>query len=201
MGLWTLRMAERVGPAGRVIAFEPGPVTGTRLRDNIALSGARQVVVHGLALGAEPGELVLHTPRDSGSASLGAPDEPATQSRVRVERLDKIWQAAGSPRVALVKMDVEGAEPMVLAGASAFFSATRPVVCCEINPTALRRLGFGPGDVLGFFHQRGYCAMIWHAATQRLQPHAAQPDADAVEDVVFLPQESRLATAQPGART
>lgn len=189
MGLWTLRMAERVGDAGQVIAFEPGPLTQVRLRDNIALSQQTRVIVHGLALGAEPGELTLHTPGDSGSASLGAMAGATVSHRVRVERLDTIWQAAGSPQVRLVKMDVEGAEPMVLAGAVAFFAACRPVVCCEINPEALARLGFAGEHVRSFFRDRGYLAMIWNEMAGRLEPNIPSNDPDTVEDIVFMPEE------------
>jgi len=141
--------------------------------------------------------LVLHTPADSGSASLGMLEEPAHAQRVRVETLDAVWRAAGSPRVRLLKMDVEGAEPMVLAGATDFFTASRPVVCCEINPEALARLGFAPKDVYQFFRAHSYCSMIWNKTERRLVPHPYDPGEQAVEDVVFMPHES--SPTMPGA--
>jgi FkbM family methyltransferase len=189
MGLWSLRMAERVGSAGRVLAFEPGPLTQTRLRDNIALSGFGQIEVHALALGADACTLTLHTPADSGSASFGAADDAALAQEVPVERLDRVWEAAGRPDVRLVKMDTEGAEAQVLDGATAFFAACRPVVCCEINPPALARLGAAPADVMGFFARKGYRAMIWDPDHARLRAHSPGTF-DTVEDIVFLPQEA-----------
>jgi Methyltransferase FkbM domain len=100
-----------------------------------------------------------------------------------------VWEAAGRPDVRLVKMDTEGAEAQVLAGATAFFDACRPVVCCEINPPALARLGAAPADVMGFFARKGYRAMIWDHDHARLRLHSPG-SFDAVEDIVFVPQES-----------
>jgi len=191
MGLWALRMAERVGPSGRVLAFEPGPMTLNRLRDNICLSGFPQIEVHGIALGAVDGTLTLHTPSDSGSASLGDQGGAAGTDRVAVRRLDAIWDAAGRPTVTLMKIDVEGAEPMVLAGAVQLFAACRPVVCCEINPLALGVLGFTPQNVFDFFGARDYAPMTWDSEHKTLVPLASEKSPDSVQgtirDVVFQP--------------
>lgn len=198
MGLWTLRMAERVGKSGRVIAFEPGPTTQNRLRDNIALSG-HKVELHGFALGANAGELVLNTPGDSGSATLGTLDEPSSAHRVQVKKLDTVWRDSGCPQVSLVKMDVEGAEPMVLAGATEFFAASRPVVCCEVNQEALARLGYAPEDVHNFFRAVNYRAMIWDQAVSKLVPLPKSNQFGKVEDVVFLPEENPMIRSVLGA--
>lgn len=189
MGLWSLRMAERVGPAGRVLAFEPGLRTLPQLRTNIRLSDQSQIEIHAVALGAAHGELTLHTPADSGSASLGDPGGQTQDDQVPVRPLDAIWTAAGRPCVRLIKMDVEGAEPMVLAGATALFAAIRPVVCCEINPSALAALGFRAEDIFAFFEERGYRTMIWDGCRQELKPLTLgdEPYGSKVCDVVFEP--------------
>src|SRR5215471_19195745 len=52
VGLFTLVAARRVGPGGRVIAFEPSPANRQRLLDNVALNGFTQVDVRPEALAA-----------------------------------------------------------------------------------------------------------------------------------------------------
>jgi hypothetical protein len=50
--------------------------------------------------------------------------------------LDRLWSAAGRPRVDAVKVDVEGAEPDVLAGAAVLLRSCRPVLVVEAETDA-----------------------------------------------------------------
>lgn len=191
-GLWALRMAERVGPTGRVVAFEPAPDTLDALLENARLSGADNIEARQIALGAEAGKADLYIPADPGSASLashdaGDDDGATTVVRVHVELLDNFWRAIGSPAVRLVKIDAEGAEPLVLRGAADFFATCRPVTCCEINPPRLRALGFDAAAVMDFFLLLNYRCMIWSHTTQQLAPRPAGDGGDMTEDVVFIP--------------
>jgi FkbM family methyltransferase len=47
---------------------------------------------------------------------------------IRARRLDSLWREAGFPRISLVKIDVQGAEAKVLAGATAMVESDRPAV-------------------------------------------------------------------------
>ncbi len=187
MGLWTLRMAECVGPAGRVIAVEPSQAMRDRLSQNLILSGLdARVQIAPVALSGTPGYMTLHTPSDPGSASLGRLDDALATETVAVRTFDTVWQDAGSPDIALVKIDVEGAETMVLEGAKRFFERNRPVVACEINPQALARLGGTPEDVIEFFLSRGYHAFAWDHGTGDFVPHDSDGP-DLPEDLIFFP--------------
>ncbi len=193
-GLWTLLMAERVGAHGAVCAFEPAADTLVGLRENVRLSDAENVEICPFALGASSGVADLHIPTDPGSASLarhtGESDDGAVRVlQVQVEPLDAVWRAAGSPPVRLVKIDAEGAEPLVLSGGGTFFAACRPVTCCEINPPRLRALGFDPAFVMDFFLGLNYRCEVWSHAAQALVPRLAGGGGDVVEDVVFVPGE------------
>jgi hypothetical protein len=50
-----------------------------------------------------------------------------------VRRLDNVWDEAGKPSVAFIKMDVEGAEINVLMGAPRLLSTCRPSLLVEAN--------------------------------------------------------------------
>jgi len=59
----------------------------------------------------------------------------AATQKTRVVKLDSI---VGDSRVDLIKIDVEGAEPLALGGAESVLSHQRPTILCEINPTLLQ---------------------------------------------------------------
>lgn len=116
-------LAVRAGVTGRVIAFEPHPVVVERLRGNVSrLGGLTTAVVDvrqsGLSdtageakLVAAAGEADNHGLAYIGTVESGLP--------IRTERLDDV---IGSGTVGLMKMDVEGHEPAVLAGASSLLA-------------------------------------------------------------------------------
>jgi FkbM family methyltransferase len=113
IGLYSLLAASRTG-SGRVIALEPHPVAADRLRENVALNSLQNVEVLAAAAGAEPGSAQLTANLDTvnhivpGGAVVGT-------IRVPVCTLDSLVDAG--EQVALVKLDAEGFESAVLAGA------------------------------------------------------------------------------------
>jgi len=136
------------GFAKRVIAIEPDPVNVALCARNVADNGlSANVTMAALALGAIDGEMTLETsPTNKGDhriAPEGAAAPPGWRTtRVPVRRLDDA--AASLPDLAaasvLTWMDVQGAEPLVVAGGAAFF-ARFPYAFAEFNPRAMRRLG------------------------------------------------------------
>lgn len=114
IGLFTVRMAELVGPQGRVDAFEPDPYVHQFLSDNVEMNWiSDRVRLHQVALSGATGELgVLSDSRFRGSTQVGSTDSVA--SRVVSRRLDEVLTS--DIPIALVKIDVEGHESQVLDG-------------------------------------------------------------------------------------
>lgn len=132
VGQYTLLASGLVGPAGRVIAFEPHPVLGPVLRRNVARAGCQNVTVLPVALGRAPGlgTLVLNPPDNFGGSSL-QPDEASAhyaRATVEVTTLDGALDRLGGPPVDLVKIDVEGAELDVLDGGRRTLAANPGIV-------------------------------------------------------------------------
>jgi FkbM family methyltransferase len=188
LGLWSLRMLERVGPTGRVCAFEPMPETAERLAQNIKLSGHTNAIVRSHALGEAAQELTLYVPDDLGRSSLAAESEKDKQIKVMVSRLDDVWKAQGRPDIRFIKIDVEGAEPLVFRGATAFFKELRPVICCEINLEKLANMGFAPSDVTAPLLELGYQAWTWSDKRRRLVAATNVVEINETCDLVFVPQ-------------
>jgi FkbM family methyltransferase len=149
IGYVTLLASKIVGPAGRVDAVEPEPHNRGRLLEHLVANGVTNTTVHDLALGDAAGtaEIFFPPPRSNnhGTSSLYAPTPDATASDVRVAPLDDVVR--GSP--AVIKIDVEGAEPLAIDGMSNLLSsATPPAIVIEHNPVTAKRAGFAPEEWL-----------------------------------------------------
>lgn len=112
-GYVTLAIARRVGPDGRVYAFEPSPVNLRYLRRHVAWNGADNVEIVPAAVGDADG-----TARFGGSGSsityrLGQGDDTVVVHRVTT----LLAQGLAAPTV--LKLDVEGGEGAALRGAGA----------------------------------------------------------------------------------
>lgn len=185
IGVWSLLMSEISGTAGHVYSVEPNPATLKNLRENIGLSQKKNITVLPTALGTEKGEIEIFTPGDPGRTSL-APESPEdTVQKVPMNRLDDVWEEQGRPKISFVKMDVEGAEPLVLGGGGKFFHECRPVVTSEINSMKLANLKSTPADIFRFFREWNYNAFTFDSDTGRLVPVEERGGGDAV----FIPKE------------
>jgi FkbM family methyltransferase len=130
VGALTLAMAGRVGAAGKVYAFEPGPLTYPRLARNVALNPSIRDRVIALQLGVadKPGTLYWNEePDNRGNATLLRP----SGAPVQVVSIDGHFATEPLRRLTFVKIDVEGMEYEVLAGGRATWLAHRPVIYLE----------------------------------------------------------------------
>jgi FkbM family methyltransferase len=158
LGQFTLTAARLVGPTGIVVAYEPSPHTYASLRRNVDANGFANVQLHQLALGARSSVATFVAMPDSGGLSSFAPAEPSlgTVVDVAVVALDDELDDGLRRRVALVKIDVEGAELQLLAGASSLLTSQRPPVLIEIEDEHLRRQGGSAVEVAEFLGDLGY---------------------------------------------
>ena len=145
---------------GRVICFEASPRNSVHLRCNVARLGddAMRVEVVNAALWDSPGFLEIAAVDELAGCSFISPnrDEAASEATIRrvvnhgairditlhvhheripAMRLDDWVTNARPGRIDLIKMDVEGAESRVLAGATRMLRRFRPLLITEYNPS------------------------------------------------------------------
>ena len=163
LGQFTVHMASLVGPAGRVLAFEPLPHVAERLRGHVAANGVGDVVeIHGVALSNANGSCVFHHGdaqiENQGLASLLDQRHPdlSQQTEVETVRLDDFVERHGIARIDCMKIDIQGAEPLLLEGAARTLTRMGPDLFVEVSPLDLRPLGLTPSDLLGRLEQLGY---------------------------------------------
>ncbi len=123
-GLYTLLAARLVGPAGRAVAFEPLPRNLAFLRRHVALNALTNVTVVPAAVCARTG-VARFLPAPSSSMGRLAADGPL---QVRTVALDDLISGGELPPPDVIKIDVEGAEVDVLAGADRLLHDRRPVL-------------------------------------------------------------------------
>ncbi len=114
LGLYTVLGARGVGPGGRVLAFEPDPYNLRALEANAR--GLANVVLSSKALAEGPGEATFHRSSGTIGSSLLARDSSIGADTAQLTSIDD--ELAGAElRSLVIKLNVEGAEPRVLAGA------------------------------------------------------------------------------------
>lgn len=142
VGLYTLVAARIIGRSGRVHAFEPCTGTFERLQENVRLNRLNNVSCHQIALSNENARAELTLAKGGFDAwnSLGRPymGEAAGRETVTTVTLDSFAKEHGlAGRITAIKIDVEGWENQVLAGADELLSARdAPVLCIEFTEEA-----------------------------------------------------------------
>jgi FkbM family methyltransferase len=155
VGLYSVFMAGLVGPAGRVISFEPDPDLVALLRDNCAANNAANVEAHHAALGSRSDLMILHRlTLNSGENHLGPRDKAAFRRpiEVRVEAFDSLMPGV---RPDFVKVDVQGWELNVLRGMEKTLKGSDAVVYLEFWPDGLRRAGSAPTELYSYVRGLG----------------------------------------------
>jgi FkbM family methyltransferase len=135
IGDFSIWAAKQGGPDTRVLAVEADPDNLPLLARNLhrhRLDSAVQVAP--VAAAAETGTVVLHQGHQSGTSTI-SPSEvhemehmrPRGTVEIPAKTLDSLLEAAALPRVDVVKIDVEGAEEYVLAGAAKLLATEQPL--------------------------------------------------------------------------
>jgi FkbM family methyltransferase len=149
IGLLTFGVA-RERPDVTIHAFEPNPANAARWRENEQLNGAPSVRLTEAAVSAEPGSVAFWTSPSESSSGLIRPGE-AQQDDVTVSAvtLDRYCQAHGIDQIDVLKVDVQGHEAAVLAGASDLLArgAIRATICELPDAWERAHLGVTEKDV------------------------------------------------------
>jgi len=151
IGYYTRIASKLVGAGGSVIAFEPMPAAYRVLQLNCA--DLANVILFPVALGDKQGEATFYV-RKKGDASSLWPDISSKKVQVQVDTLDN--KLAKYPRIDFIKIDVEGFEPEVLAGAEKAIATHRPIVYFEFLQRIAEERGFGFGNFETLFKKLNY---------------------------------------------
>jgi FkbM family methyltransferase len=148
IGEWTLRMANTVGPKGRVFSFEPIPIINQSLKKTLHINNLSQVILSQVALDNCSGNSKFTIPLDKddraihGESRLGKEEgnwniftEVGKTKTIEVKTITLDQFASEKPieRLDFVKIDVEGKELHVLEGGKETFSRFTPALILEVG--------------------------------------------------------------------
>ncbi len=166
LGYYTVLMAKAV-PRGRVYAFEPDPLSHALLQLNVRMNRLGNVITNDLALGDRTGTSTFVQCTDSAFNSFKDTARRAVLNEIEVPvtTIDDFMVEHGVPRVDFVKMDVEGAEGLVLCGARNLLrnSALRPrMLLSELFDENHKAFGDSAAEIVESLRRSGY-ERIWPA--------------------------------------
>lgn len=146
-----LRLMIKYAPNGTFFAFEPLPFLYDKLVQEFG--DYYNIHVFNLALSDSAGEssfnYVISNPGYSGlkKRRYDRPHEEDTQIKVRTELLDTILSNAKASKVSFIKIDVEGAEYLVMKGAQERIKNDKPIIIFEHGMGASDCYGTRPEDI------------------------------------------------------
>jgi len=143
IGLSTILLARL---ARHVVAYEPSPPNVAFLRRNLALNGIANVEVRAAAASSRPGALQFHVAQ-FGAGSHVVPSGHVSGGITETVKVPAVTLDGETLSfIAFIKIDAEGHEPDVLAGARRLLARDRPLIYTEINLWCLSAFaGHSPG--------------------------------------------------------
>ena len=145
-GSYTFTAARLVGPAGKVLAFEPGIQSFVALQKSLELNRFEQVVLRRQALSDRTGSAMLyHIKGKENQFGLGPSVDPDIGFEdIETITLEQALTELGLRRIDFLKLDVEGSQELILRSSRKLLSDCNPIMLIENNPSACRRLNLDP---------------------------------------------------------
>jgi FkbM family methyltransferase len=171
IGYYTLQFSRATGPRGRVFAIEPDPDNLRLLRHNLRTSGQRNVVVVAKALAGASGTCRLFLSAENrGDHRLYDSGDDRRSIEVEAVALDDLLEDHGDP-IALVKLDIQGAEPLALAGMTRLLSRHPETwLATEYWPAGLVGAGSSAGAYLDALRNRSPVLLRIDERRRRIVP-------------------------------
>ena len=162
VGAVSIPLWKKVGPDGRVISVEADPSNIARIRANLNLNNCPEGSVVNVAIANRKGTVQLRCyPAANGWQTLGNPsfakDYQSFVIDVPAITFYELAESYGLESVDFVKIDVEGAEILVLAGMESFLRDKRiGCVIFEVNHLMLEGMGHTVSELLSFWDNLDY---------------------------------------------
>lgn len=186
LGYFALLAGARVGPAGKVFAFEPDPDNCERLRGSVRLNGFDAcIAIEQAALADADGSGRLYLSEDNlGDHQVYAGDEQRRSLPIRLLR-GADYLAPRTGRIDLVKIDTQGSEYQVVHGLLPLLARQTPAprMLVELTPFSLREAGASGRALIESLAGLGSPFWIVDHIEHRLVPSSAAALADWCDQV------------------
>lgn len=139
VGVFSIAMGLSVGSTGRVLSFEPQPPIFELLKLNLAAAGLTNAEVHRAVVAEAAGSVAfadvrsLPAGKEVNFGAVGLHTRIADTFGTMVATPVMTLDALGLVRCDFLKIDAEGSEHAVLAGARRALERSRPLLCVECD--------------------------------------------------------------------
>jgi len=145
IGYYTLLFAKLVGKTGKVYAFEAESSNFEILKKNVHENDYKNVVLEQKAVSDKPGIVKFYIGKDSNTENqLFKPNVKHEEIEVKSISIDGYFKEL-NPKIDFVKMDIQGAEPLVIEGMTKTIEENKDIkIMLEWWPDAIRKYGIDP---------------------------------------------------------
>jgi len=152
-GIYTIFLSKLVGKEGKVYAFEPDPGNFSILKHRT--KKLNNVIIENKALSDKNGKLRLFLHKyNRGMTSISCREDFIFSIEVECTSLDEYFKDINK-EIALIKMDVEGAEFLILRGAKNLVKRVKAIIF-EYAPPYLKAANENPKELLNFLISNGF---------------------------------------------
>lgn len=205
VGIYAIAAAKK-DPNVKVYAFEPCGWTFQVLEENIRLNALSNVAAIRTALGDRIGKVVLqvNAPGKDGLNTIGRPSHPdcqiIAQETVPMTTLDAFIQSHSVSRVDVMKVDVEGAELMVLRGGKNLLEREdAPLILYEGYSWCTKGFDYHPVEIMWLLQDYGYSLFVLDSESGKVVPRKSSHGYDAMI-VAIKPEHPFFGKLQGNAR-
>lgn len=178
IGFYSVLLAKHIDKTRKVLSIEPTLNALEKLRKNLELNEiSDKVIIYDGVISNESGEVEINTilgKEEYSSVNLIVHSAVATSSyvayKVKCTTLDTIVDLHNL-NPGFVKIDVEGAEHLVLDGARNTLSRYRPIILTEVSEKLLSSGNFSVEKMLNLIKSYGYDIFDPSFSQEMINPH------------------------------
>jgi FkbM family methyltransferase len=188
LGYYTIKMAIKVGPTGRVFSFEPNPQVLPFLTQNIAINGFDgRCTVFPIGVGDRLGqsELVVNPGCLGGAQMKELSGGGGDCHRIQLDTLDS--RLSQVERISFLKIDAEGYEPLILKGARQILNRSPECAAVlEVATGAWKRFGSIPELLQPLGRNKVFFAITHQTKIIRMEPEQIEAYADSGNGLAYF---------------
>lgn len=160
IGYYTVLLADKVGPSGKVYAFEPDSKNFEILKKNIEINKLSNVILVKAALSSQKGVKKLYKSSDNyGDHRMFGKEKKRESEEVKTLKLDDFLKNK-EKKVDFLKIDTQGWEPAVFDGAKEIIKKDKPVIFFEYSPESYKSAKLD-GDRMIYWIENLYGKIFW----------------------------------------
>lgn len=171
IGYYTLLFAQKVGPSGKVYAFEPDPTNFSILQKNVQMNGFENIVLVNKALSDSVGTASLFLSEyNKGGHSLFNFNKEKNSIVIETTSLDEYFKDS-RPKIDFIKLDTEGAEGKIFFGMKELLQRNKNLkMITEFSVIGLTSSGIEPEKFLKNIVDEGFSVFRINEKDGKVEP-------------------------------